>query len=197
MSEIYISTDIEADGPIPGPYSMLSIGAAAFTEADGLIGTFSRNLELLPGATPDPDTMEWWSQPKQQAAWREARREPVDPKVAMGEYIRWVEGLPGVEQGKSGGVKNAVFVGYPAGFDFTFVYHYIRSFGLESPFSFSALDIKSFAMAVLKLPYRETVKRNMPKAWFPEHQHTHVAVDDAIEQGLLFMNILKASKAGM
>jgi hypothetical protein len=29
MQEIYISTDIEADGPIPGPHSMLSIGAAA------------------------------------------------------------------------------------------------------------------------------------------------------------------------
>jgi hypothetical protein len=28
--EIYISTDIEADGPIPGPNSMLSFGSAAF-----------------------------------------------------------------------------------------------------------------------------------------------------------------------
>jgi hypothetical protein len=29
--EIYVSTDVEADGPIPGPNSMLSFGSAAYT----------------------------------------------------------------------------------------------------------------------------------------------------------------------
>jgi hypothetical protein len=28
MTDIYFSADIEADGPIPGPYSMLSFGLA-------------------------------------------------------------------------------------------------------------------------------------------------------------------------
>src|SRR5205085_2877375 len=28
--EIYVSTDVETDGPIPGVYSMLSIGSAAY-----------------------------------------------------------------------------------------------------------------------------------------------------------------------
>ena len=28
MAEIYVSTDVEADGPIPGPHSMLSFGSA-------------------------------------------------------------------------------------------------------------------------------------------------------------------------
>ena len=31
-SEIYVSTDVEADGPIPGPHSMLSFASAAYTE---------------------------------------------------------------------------------------------------------------------------------------------------------------------
>ena len=30
MAEIYVSTDIEADGPIPGRYSLLSFASAAF-----------------------------------------------------------------------------------------------------------------------------------------------------------------------
>lgn len=30
MTEIYVSTDIEADGPIPGPHSMLSFASAAY-----------------------------------------------------------------------------------------------------------------------------------------------------------------------
>src|ERR1700728_4597400 len=58
--EIYVSTDVEADGPIPGPNSMLSCGSAAYTGGKELIGTFSANLETLPGATADPKTAEWW-----------------------------------------------------------------------------------------------------------------------------------------
>ena len=54
-SEIYVSTDVEADGPIPGPHSMLSFASAAYTEDKRLIATFSANLELLDGAMPHPD----------------------------------------------------------------------------------------------------------------------------------------------
>ena len=40
--EIYVSTDVEADGPIPGPNSMLSFGSAAYTGGKELIGTFNQ-----------------------------------------------------------------------------------------------------------------------------------------------------------
>jgi len=55
--EVYISTDIESDGPIPGPNSMLSLGSAAYLPDGKRVGTFSVNLETLPGAQGDPDTM--------------------------------------------------------------------------------------------------------------------------------------------
>jgi hypothetical protein len=179
---------------------MLSIGAAAFRpdrrgwanepfKADRtVISTFEANLELLPGAVGDPDTMAWWG--KQPDAWKACRSELVEPRVGLKNFVEWVAGLPGIEMGNRGVPTNAVFVGYPAGFDFTFVYWYIRFCGLQSPFSFSALDIKSFAMAVLGRPFRETVKSNMPQRWFSKRPHTHVAVDDAIEQGELFMAML-------
>lgn len=38
-------------------------------------------------------------------------------------------------------------------------------------------------MAVLKTNYRESTKRNMPKRWFDDLPHTHIALSDAIEQG--------------
>ncbi|MGW2856497.1 hypothetical protein ACWDAZ_32565, partial [Streptomyces sp. NPDC001215] len=43
---LYISVDIEADGPIPGPYSMLSLGAAVagVQDADG----FTAALKVRP-----------------------------------------------------------------------------------------------------------------------------------------------------
>ena len=37
--ECYVSIDIEADGPIPGTYSMLSLGAAAFDSEGNLHDT--------------------------------------------------------------------------------------------------------------------------------------------------------------
>ena len=45
-------------------------------------------------------------------------------------------------------------------------------------------------MAALGTEYRDSVKRNMPKRWFDDLPHTHVALDDAIGQGTLFCNML-------
>jgi hypothetical protein len=194
MAEIYVSVDIESDGPIPGPNSMLSFGAAAFIEGKGLISTFERNLETLPGAAGDPNTMQWWARPENATAWTAHRQNTIDPKQAMSEFVQWTSTLAGVELGGDGKPVNTVFVAYPAGFDFLFVYWYLIRFVGWSPFSFSALDIKSFAMGVLGTPYRKTTKKYMPREWFGKRPHTHVAIDDAIGQGELFMNALKASR---
>lgn len=182
MTEIYISTDVETDGPIPGPNSMLSFGSAAYTADKQLVATFSANLETLPGASPDPKTAAWWA--TQPEAWAACRKDLQPPEAAMRAYVAWIKALKG----------KPVFVAYPAGFDFLFVYWYLMRFAGESPFSHSALDMKSFAMAVLKKDYRDSTKRNMPKAWFDEFPHTHVALDDAIEQGALFCNMLRANR---
>lgn len=169
--EIYVSTDVEADGPIPGPHSMLSLASAAFLPDKTLLGTFTVNLELLPDAEGHEQPMKWWSQ--NQAAWQASRIDCQPPEVAISRYATWLKQLPG----------KPVFVGYPAAYDFMFVYWYLIRFAGESPFSHSALDIKSFAMALLRTRYRETTKRNMPKEWFDQLPHTHVALNDALEQG--------------
>jgi hypothetical protein len=48
---------------------------------------------------------------------------------------------------------------------------------------------KTMAMVLLRREYRNSTKRNMHKRWFNEAPHRHVALDDAIEQGLLFCNM--------
>lgn len=178
MAEVYVSTDIEADGPIPGPHSMLSFASAAYLADQTLLGTFSANLETLPGAQGEAKTMAWWQ--GQPDAWAACRAGVRDPAVVMPEYAAWLQALPG----------KPVFVAYPAGYDFMFVYWYLIRFAGESPFSHSALDIKTYAMAVLGTDYRDSTKRNMPRAWFGDAPHTHVALDDAIGQGILFCNML-------
>lgn len=180
--EIYISTDIETDGPIPGPHSMLSLASAAYRDDKTLVSTWSANLELLPGASGHPKTMRWWqSQPH---AWAACRSDLQPAHAAMKSYAAWVRSLEG----------KPVFVAYPAGFDWTFVYWYLMRFNDESPFSHSALDIKTMAMLLLDCPYREATKRKMPRDWFDDTRHTHIALDDAIEQGALFCNMLRAWK---
>ena len=178
MPEIYVSSDIEADGPIPGPYSMLSLASAAFTADKILLSTFSVNLTTLPGASQDPKTMAWWQ--TQPEAWQLCRQDQVLPEQAMNDYAVWLRALPG----------KPVFVGYPASFDFLFVYWYLIRFVGESPFSHCALDIKTYAMAILKKGYSQSTKQNMPGSWFENLPHTHIALDDAIEQGVLFCNML-------
>lgn len=182
--EIYVSTDVEADGPIPGPHSMLSFASAAFTADKQLVSTFSANLETLPGAGAHPDTAKWWrSQPE---AWAACRKDPEDPALVMPRYVAWVESLG----------APPVFVGYPVAYDFLFVYWYLMRFAGRSPFSHSALDIKTLAMALLGTGYRDATKRNMPRRWFDDLPHTHQALDDAIEQGALFCNMLAELRRG-
>jgi hypothetical protein len=182
--EVYVSTDVETDGPIPGPHSMLSFASAAFAGDGRMLGTFTANLETLPGAVPHPVTAAWWATKPE--AWAACRTNPEDPAVVMPRYLAWVESLPG----------SPVLVAYPAGFDFTFVYWYLLRFAGASLFGHSALDIKTYAMALMGSPYRESTKKHMPRRWFPKRQHTHIALDDAIEQGLLFLAMLKERSRG-
>ncbi len=178
--EIYVSTDVEADGPIPGPHSMLSFASAAYTADKQLIATFSANLETLPGASAHPIQAAWWK--KQPTAWEACRNDLQSPENALRAYVKWVEALPG----------KPVFVAFPAGFDFTFMFWYMMRFVGRCPFSWSALDIKTlaFAMSEPARPYRRCIKPHLPKEWFDDLPHTHIALDDAIEQGALFCNML-------
>lgn len=184
-NDVFVSTDIEADGPIPGLNSMLSLGSAAYAVDGELLDTFSVNLETLPGATTHPATEEWWKQWPE--AWEQARRDPQQPEVAMGSYRDWLASLDG----------RPVFVAWPAGFDFAFVNYYLLRFTGEAPFGFSALDIKSYAMALLqRSSYQRTTKDRVPARWVePGLRHNHVALDDALEQGALFMNMFREVQA--
>ena len=184
LPEIYVSTDVEADGPIPGPNSMLSFASAAYLADKTLIGTFKANLELLPGAESDPKTMRWWK--ARPEAWRRCRQNLQAPEAAMTSYVSWLTSLPGVP----------VFVGYPATYDFMFVYWYLVRFTGQSPFKHHGLDIRTYAMAMMRKGFKQSSKWHMPPRWFDDLPHTHDPLDDAIEQGALFCNMLAENTAG-
>lgn len=191
MKEIYVSTDIEANGPCPGLHSMLSIGSIAIDPDLGedqidIAPKFTANLEPLPDAKGDPDTLAWWGRPENKTAWALTTANQRDPGVVMIEYVHWLDTLPG----------RPIFVGYPAGFDFTFVYYYIHRFVHGyNPFVRNSIDIESFVMPMLKTTYLGADQKHWPREWIDESRpHTHVALDDAIHQGVSFLRMLKASR---
>jgi hypothetical protein len=190
----FISIDVEADGPIPGLNAMLSFGAAAFSlradEPRKPIDTFEANLDLLdhdrwPEHHASPDTMKWWA--TQSEAWEACRKNTRPPEEVMPEFVQWCRDLPG----------KLVVVGYPVTFDFMFLYWYTMAFGglgdgERCPFGFSGLDIKTLAAEKLGVPFRAATKRRMPKRWFKgAPKHDHVALTDAIGQGVLFINMTR------
>jgi hypothetical protein len=162
--------------------SQRSKAVIAMSEKE-MLSTFSANLETLPKAPLDANTAAWWlTQPE---AWSACRQNLESPRDAMARYVTWLKSLPG----------KPVFVAYPAAFNFPFVYWYLTEFVGENPFGYSAIDIKTYSMALMRKPYRMCGKRSMPAEWLDPVPHTRVALDDAIEQGRLFCNMLRANRA--
>ena len=143
MNEIYISIDVEADGPIPGSYSMLSFACAAFSVEGQLIDTFERNLTTLEGADMHPDTMKFWDDFPE--AYRKTRVSTSNPVYAMNDLLTWLKNFD----------KKPIFVGYPATFDFMWMFWYTVEFtGEYGPFGYSGLDEKYFAACHLNIPFQ-------------------------------------------
>lgn len=179
--EIFISTDVEATGPIPIKHSMLRFASAAFTIDKELISTYSANLKEIDGAIMDPDTQIFWNQNPD--AWNKSRENLKDIDEALNEYLSWVLEL------KKKYVP--IFLAYPAGFDFTFVRVYLEYFIGNCPFGFSCLDLKSYAMGILNIPFKEVTKKSLNDFNYPKLIHSHIALDDAVEQGSLFINLYR------
>ncbi|MFE4578781.1 3'-5' exonuclease [Streptomyces chartreusis] len=182
----YISVDIEADGPIPGPYSMLSIGAAVagvqdgdgFTAADPEERTFYRELRPI-GEEFVPEALAVSGLDRERLLV-----EGSEPTVALTEFSEWVREV-------SAGAQ-PVMCGYPASYDWTFLYWYLIRFTGASPFGHSGcLDMKTLYATKAGLPLRAVVKGTMPRELLSRRRHTHHALDDAVEQAELFAHLME------
>jgi hypothetical protein len=186
--ECFLSTDIEADGLIPGRSSMLSFASVVFVPGQRTpVDQFTANLEVLPPpAAPDEGTTAWWA--TQPEAWAHCRVNPRPAAEVMPEYVAWLNAV-------RGNWGRPAFVGYPVAFDFMWVYWYVVAFGLKPgekcPFGFQGLDLKTMAWERMGGRFQDAAKPRMPSRWFEgAPAHTHKAVDDATAQGVMFVNML-------
>jgi ribonuclease T len=62
----------------------------------------------------------------------------------------------------------------------------------ENPYGFTALDIKAYYMGKLDLKtWAETSMKRMNPRFLSGREHTHNALDDAIEQAIIFRKIYR------
>jgi hypothetical protein len=182
---LYISVDIEADGPIPGPYSMLSLGAAVagtqdadgFTAADPERQSFYRELRPI-GEEFVPEALAVSGLDRDRLL-----SDGAEPAAALAEFSTWVREVAVGAQ--------PVMCGYPASYDWMFLYWYLIRFTGASPFGHSGcLDMKTLYATKARLPLRAVAKGTMPRELLSRRRHTHHALDDAIEQAELFANLM-------
>lgn len=186
--DVLISADIEADGPIPGPYSMVSFGLSVagtydgvtFTRRDPAASTFYAELRPI-SDRHDPAALAVSGLDRDRLL-----REGRDPAEAMSAAARWVREAARAEGG------SAVFVAYPLGFDWMFLYWYFVRFAEGgSPFGHSrCLDLKTLYAVKAGATVTGSVKRRMPRRLLPDRPHTHHALDDAMEQAELLQNLM-------
>ncbi|GEL19701.1 hypothetical protein [Pseudonocardia asaccharolytica] len=123
LDNVYVTSHIHVDGPIPGPHSLLSLTSVAHT-ADGVpITTFTTNPRELPGATLHPVALKSWRHRAED--WLTTHRASRPPAIAMTAYSRWVEQLPG----------RPVFVADSEAHDYLFLYWYLQRFTGRWPFA--------------------------------------------------------------
>ncbi|XVV09305.1 hypothetical protein ACQP2X_31230 [Actinoplanes sp. CA-131856] len=175
---IYVVTDIEADGPWPGPNSMRSFASVAVTGDGEELGVFETVLEPLPGSAPNPDTYAWFQ--TQPEAWAAATENPQPPAAEMARFATWVKALPGP----------CVFTACPIAFDGMWIDYYLRRFTtygvVQGPYEKDVLFevrpglcLRTYTAAVTGRPITEVAPRHLPPEWLGNIEHTHRAIDDA------------------
>ncbi len=185
--DVYFSADVETDGPIPGPFSMLSFGLV-------LAGTFDGKTFSRPGQYNDSFYRELQpiSDDFQPEALRvngldreRLLREGTRPVIAMTDAAEWVRSLAGAGR--------PILVAYPLSFDWSFLYWYfIRFSNAGSPFNHSqCFDVKTAFAVKARVPIASAGRRKLATGLRSNGVHTHNALDDAIEQAQVFANLFE------
>jgi ribonuclease T len=173
--EVFISVDVETSGPIPGEYSLLSIGAC---DVDDAKRCFSVELKPI-NKKADTKALEISGFSLEKLA-----KTGTPPKEAMAAFASWMQSF--VKE-----TDTPVFVGFNAPFDWAFINYYFHKFIGVNPFCFSALDVKAYYRGATGCSWKDTRSSAMDAELKPVHKSDHNALHDAQYQAELFRLIRK------
>lgn len=168
--ETLISVDVETSGPIPGKYSLLSIGACA---------AYASNQQFECLIKPITDHADPKALEVSGLSLDTLQHTGLDPAEAMTRFEAWARNVAGPN-------NELVFVGLNAPFDWSFVNYYFHKYLGHNPFGFTALDIKAFYMGVVGGMWGDTRSTLMQKRLCATMKGDHDALHDALAQAELF-----------
>lgn len=158
--------DIEADGPIPGDYSMISIGAV-IVEPE-LKRTFFGALK--------PISQKWEPGALKVSGYtREETMAFEEPMAVMIKFDEWI---------KENTNGRAIFISDNNGFDWMFVCWYFHHFLGRNPFGFSSQNLGSLYKGLIKDTFQNFKHLRRTK-------HTHNPVDDAMGNAEAFLTLIE------
>jgi hypothetical protein len=122
VAYIYVVTDCEFDGPVPGEHSMLSFGSVALSETGETLGEFEAVLASLDGAKTDPGTMAFWK--KHPEAWQAATENAQPPAHVIDRFTHWIRSFQ----------AEPIFTAHPVALDGPWFDYYLKRFTGRSLF---------------------------------------------------------------
>lgn len=177
--ECYVSVDVEAAGPIPGEYSLLSLGACLVRDVQQ---TFYAELQPISmRSVPEAIAIAGLSLQTLTEAGQ-------PPEAAMRAFAEWLDRV----------CKGAipVFVGFNAGFDWSFVNWYFLRYSGANPFGIGGIDIKAYFMGMTGVTWDETRSSRLPERFrlAADSSGAHNALDDAVQQAKMFAAMLDEAR---
>jgi DNA polymerase III epsilon subunit-like protein len=170
----FVSVDVEAAGPHPSGYSLLSIGACLIFEPDE--GFYVEFQPIHDAADPQAMAVNRLSLSR-------LRREGVPPHQAMEDLQGWLsKAAPG---------QQPVFVAFNAPFDWMFVNDYFHRFLSQNPFGHTALDMKALFMGLASADWQATSMSDVARHYGVALRLSHHALRDAQDQASLFRRMME------
>lgn len=196
---IYFATHIESDGPIPGKFSLLSVGmnACAIETMKGELISLDPNDPINSFYTDLKPVTDNFDEEYLERTWLD-RHDLVDngtdPEEEMDDLYEWVTTL----SGSYGGFTQPIFLGYPLTRSWMFIYWYLMTYSAKgSPFDEnSQVDIATLFSVKLDRPFaRMPYYRNGPKEMMLSHPDFPDSLGHAKVYGTMFNNLCSAQPA--
>ena len=187
----YFCIDIEASGPVPALYNMVSLGVVPVLRSEGRWAPTSDELYLV--FRPMNDGFDPAAMAIHGITRKEMEEQGEEPKAAMRRLREWTLSHR-VPRG-----ARPIFVGHNAVFDWAFVNYYFAVTEEENPFGWKALDTKALAMGRLNLPWfdthKEMLEKRLPGVGPQDRALTHRADYDARDQAMILAELLNLQPA--
>lgn len=162
----YVMVDVEANGPVPGLYSMIEIGAVLVKEP--LTTTFYGQLKpITPIYNAEALNITGYT--------REDTLKFEDPSKVISRFNMWLHtNVP----------KPYMFISDNNSFDWQFINYYFHNYLNNNPFGYSSTNLGSFFKGI-----KRDTKANFKK--MRKTRHDHNPLNDAIGNAEAMLEIIK------